>query len=163
MSIAKIQLGHVFNKLAQRKLVAAGDLHKYNQKRIEKHINHNEGTGHVNEYRLMQQFEKKEVLPYILAVEYEINDGININHSGDLFCFDGKSELTIVELKCIAYHKNKETLRNKVKDQASKLYARLNSWLTHITNINPSFDDFKYYNLKAACYTDEQNEIIYFK
>ena len=105
----------------------------------------------------MKEFEKKRIIPYVVAVEYKIDYGVLIDHSGDLLCFDGVDMLTVVEVKCLKNHYPdiKEKRLTKVKEQTDKLYKRLNSWIKHLLDTNPSLEKLKYMETKAAYFTDE--------
>ena len=155
----KIQLSKIIPRIP--KVQSFDEFHVVSKKRIEAHINRHLGTGHVKEYMLMKEFEEKKLLPYIIAVEYEIDDGVKVNHSGDVLCYDGNKELVVVELKCIKSHKNKSERFLKVKDQSNKLTKRLSSWMRHATWIDLSMEKMKEFNVYGAYFTDEQDEIIY--
>jgi len=155
----KIQLSTILPRISIKNNLY--DMHYVSKKRIESHINKFKGTGHVNEYNLMNNFESNKILPYIIGVEYEIDDGIKIDHSGDLLCYDGIDKLLVVELKCIKLHENKKDRLVKVKNQAYKLSKRLLSWKNHIVNINESLEYLKNIEVVPSYFTDESYNLEY--
>jgi hypothetical protein len=86
----------------------------------------------------MQSIEKNQGL-YMLAVEYDIDDGAWRQGQGDvLFITGDKSKLYVVECKCVdGYHENlKQERVEKVCSQAAYYSTRVDSWIRHLAAID---------------------------
>ena len=158
----KTPLNKILAKIPAIQFPILKQLHNTCKQRIDRHIDKHKGTGHVKEYELMHEFEKRRIIPYIIAVEYEINDGVSMDHSGDVMGYDGSNTLFVIELKCIKYHKHQHIRIAKVQDQAGKLHKRLCSWVNHLTTIDARMEALKDFDIKKGYYTDDKKDDLIF-
>ena len=95
------------------------------------------GEQRSREYLLMKNFLTLRPDLYLMAVEYEFDEGgCCVQQHGDMILLD-KNKLLITECKCIVLDKKFTSKREQmVKDQAYRCCDRFKSWITHISKFD---------------------------
>ena len=95
------------------------------------------GEQRSREYLLMKNFLTLRPDLYLMAVEYEFDEGgCCVQQHGDMILLD-KNKLLITECKCIVLDKKFTSKREQmVKDQAYRCCDRFKSWINHISKFD---------------------------
>lgn len=98
------------------------------------------GKSKTNEYFLMQNFLNKRQDLYLLAIEYEFDEGgCNIQQHGDMILIDTSNNLYITECKFIKEDKQYSVKKREYAfEQAHKCHKRFVSWIEHISKFDKS-------------------------
>ena len=115
-------------------------LTRHNKTRLDNLIYYTEqrfGSSHAKEYKLMRDFLLLNQDLFVLAVEYEFDEGgCNRQQHGDLILCDGKC-IYITECKCIEDDRVYANSRKiNVNEQAVRCHARFVSWLDHLVKFD---------------------------
>lgn len=115
-------------------------LSKKNKTRLDNIIHYMDnrfGEQRSREYVLMKKFLTLRSDLYLIAVEYEFDEGgCCIQQHGDMILLD-KNRLLITECKCIELSKHFASKRQQmVKDQAYRCCNRFKSWINHLSEFD---------------------------
>lgn len=136
-------LSHAINDIS--KAITRDKLHiltRHNMTRLDNLIYYSEqrfGSSHAREYKLMRDFLMTNRDLFVLAVEYEFDEGgCNRQQHGDLILSDG-ANIFVTECKYIQNDRVYAKTRHvNVNEQALRCHARFISWLDHIVKFDTS-------------------------
>lgn len=139
-------------------------LTRHNMTRLDNLIYYSEnrfGSSHAREYKLMRTFLTFNRDIFVLAVEYEFDEGgCNRQQHGDLILSDGDN-IYITECKYIeedrAYAK---TRHDNVNEQALRCHSRFVSWLHHVAKFDTSKECILRMNILPCIITNHSLEKI---
>jgi hypothetical protein len=119
------------------------------------------GSSHSKEYKLMRDFLKLHRDIYLLAVEYEFDEGGSIRQQhGDLILCDGTT-IYITECKCIeddrVYANDRKV---NVNEQALRCHMRFESWLDHLVKFDSTKECIRRMNIVPCVITNQNSDKI---
>lgn len=149
------------NKTKKNKLQYLSIANLYRLETIIKYVQNKFGKSHANEYKLMRQVLKQNPHLFVMAVEYEFDDGCTSKQQhGDLILCDGHT-VYVTECKCIGQNRLYSDERDaKVRDQALKCHKRFLSWIRHISQFDKSKSIILTLNIVPAIITDQTNGLL---
>lgn len=112
------------------------------------------------EHDLVKELVTKEIPDlYILAFEYNIDDGCHFRQQhGDVLLYNAeKAIIYVIECKCI---NNSEKRRINVREQALRCANRIQSWLFHLSNVDPNYEILAKCKIIPATYTNETKKLV---
>jgi hypothetical protein len=105
-----------------------------------------------SEYDVLLRYIKANPnLRYLIAVEYEFDDGGREQGHGDALFYDGE-RLYVTECK---YTRRMCKREQRVREQARKYVERLRSWLAHLGRTDTALEKLASREVVASCVTEE--------
>lgn len=139
-------------------------LSRHNKTRLDNLIYYTEnkfGSSHSKEYKLMKNYLQINKDIYLLAVEYEFDEGGSIRQQhGDLILCDGTT-IYITECKCIEDDRcYADERKHNVNEQALRCHLRFESWLNHLVKFDSTKECIKRMNIVPCVITNQNPEKI---